>query len=68
MRDRDFDTVCARTKIIRKDLRAIADFSDDLSAMIPLLDAILAAYDKAIDGGLAKKDMGSIFKAFGGEV
>jgi len=68
MRDRDFDTVRARTEIIRKDLRAIADFSDDLSAMTPLLDASLAAYDKAIDGGLAKKDMAFIFKVLAGEV
>ena len=68
MRDRDFDTVRARVEIIHKDLKAISDFSHDLDASTPLLDASLAAYDTAIESGLAKKDMAAIFKVLAGEV
>jgi len=68
MRDRDFDTVRARVEIIHKDLVAISEFSHDLQANTPLLDASLIAYDKAIDSGLGKQDMAAIFKVLAGEV
>jgi putative dehydrogenase len=66
MRDRDFDTVRARVEVIHKDLKAISEFSHALGATTPLLDASFAAFGRAIDSGLAKKDMAAIFDVMAG--
>jgi len=68
MRDRDFDNVRAEVEVIHKDLKAISEFSRDLGATPPLLDASFSAYSKAIDCGLAKKDMAAIYEVLAGTV
>ena len=68
MRDRDFDTVRAKVETIHKDLKAISEFSHELGATTPLLDASFSAYSKAIDSGLAKKDMAAIYDVLAGTV
>ena len=68
MRDRDFDNAGARVEVIHKDLKAISEFSHDLGATTPLLDASFSAYSQAIDSGLAKKDMAAIYDVLAGTV